>query len=512
MRSFGIALFLWSLSLGLKAQQAAPSGEATDKLAQVTVQVLNLDDSPYAQKEILFIGKKKGQKWLAKTNKEGVADKVLLPIDEVYEIHCNGNFTGKEIKIPNQGYAFLETGTYAQKGIIFTFTYKNEQDKPLPDEEVSLTSLQTKQVFKGMTNKKGQCQLILPMDSAFVLGVKYHPQIRIIRPKDPNAQVEEQSVNFGWMGSKAKDRQLFVEDSIRKAEQAAMLAKKDLVLKRLDSLPSANKADDYHRLDAELLFYEPSLDWAFWKRMAEKKAAAYKVLIAKDPQFLQIRKRGGLAALLRLQAKYPKLLLLLNTNQGTEGYWQDVLLWHLLSGKANRLLFYHAGQQKPYFEWLEAPANAMDPLVKALEKILDNENAGRGRFGESNEGSAIQTALAKRKSDEEIVVFTRCDYAVSDLEALTKTDVPVRIVVTAFKELGPDVYQNRNSCQYNILREVDISPQLLSIAYRSKGSVHTNTQDYWDLHLLKEGQTLNINNERYRLVKGQFVLEGFQKK
>ena len=506
---FSILMSLFVLGFPLQSQTPAPKGEPSETHGQVTLQVLNLDDSPYLG-QVIF-SNAQGQAWSAQTNAEGVVEEILLPLNASYTVQAGPYTAAKKIELPNQAYAFVQTGTYTHSGIFLKFYYQDLQNRPLAGEALRAQSLSNGQIYEALTDGQGLAKLFLPFDSAFSLSLPYQPEFDYLRPNPKKGEVQTQTYRFKWIGSKAKEQMLKTQDSLLQAERQAQSQAKSQALNKLKALAQASSIEDYNANDVELLFYQCDEDWTWWLELAQTKAAAYQKILPKKDTFAVLRKRGGLAALQRLRAKNLKPLYVLNASYGTEGYWQDALLDHLMSEQANTWHIYDQSRNKT----LKLQAKEAKTLSEYLMQSLRAEQ--RGQFGQSPDFQALMQAAKAAQTGQALVLLTRCDFKDPDFSSYQTwlkdyaKKHPVHVVLTGFKEMAPDFHHPRSAEDAKTLRQVDVSPHLLTLAHQSGGSLHTPTQSYWDLPKMKAGQTLKINHEVYRLQNdGRFILEGLK--
>ncbi len=121
-------------------------------------------------------------------------------------------------------------------------------------------------------------------------------------------------------------------------------------------------------------------------------------------------------------------------------------------------------------------------IVKTLKTAMRN---GFGGDYPENNIECLLLAQNENPNAKEIIMLADNWVQVRDIELLPQIKVPIRIVLCGNRRFLNEDY--------------------LTIAYKTKGSVHTATKDFVDLYKLKENDTIEYNNTTFKLLKGSFV-------
>jgi hypothetical protein len=120
-------------------------------------------------------------------------------------------------------------------------------------------------------------------------------------------------------------------------------------------------------------------------------------------------------------------------------------------------------------------------IVKTLKTAMTN---GYGGDAPENNIECILLAQREQLNAKEIIMLADNWVPVRDMELLPDVKVPVRIIVCGNKKY--------------------ISEDYLTIAYKTKGSIHTANTDIAGFDQLKENDTIVYEKTTYKLVKGVF--------
>ncbi|MGZ4037801.1 MAG: toxin-antitoxin system YwqK family antitoxin [Bacteroidia bacterium] len=126
-------------------------------------------------------------------------------------------------------------------------------------------------------------------------------------------------------------------------------------------------------------------------------------------------------------------------------------------------------------------AKTMDQLVNAMNLTIRN---GTGGDAPENVVEAILYGLKKNKNIDNVVLLADNWAKVRDLSLITRVKVPVHVLLCG-------VYDG-----------MEINPDYLNIAYKTKGSIHTIEQDITDLMMQTSGKKFNINGVDYIIKNG----------
>jgi hypothetical protein len=109
---------------------------------------------------------------------------------------------------------------------------------------------------------------------------------------------------------------------------------------------------------------------------------------------------------------------------------------------------------------------------------------GQGGDAPENVIEAILYGLKKKKTTENVVLIADNWAKVRDINLLSRVKVPVRVLLCGVTE------------------GMEINPDYLNIAYKTKGSVHTIEQDITTLMQQTTGKKFTINGVDYIIKNG----------
>ena len=134
----------------------------------------------------------------------------------------------------------------------------------------------------------------------------------------------------------------------------------------------------------------------------------------------------------------------------------------------------------------EAKAGEIDTVLKTMREAIA---AGGGGDVPENDLEAILAGIAMRTGEEEIVLIADNLSKIRDFSLLSRIELPIHIILCG-----------NAHCPYGA-----INPQYLTLAYRTKGSVHTINEHFANLHKLADKAIIMLNGAKYQLRNGEFV-------
>lgn len=191
--------------------------------------------------------------------------------------------------------------------------------------------------------------------------------------------------------------------------------------------------------------------------------------------------------------KWQKTLIVADLTGSMYPFAQQVSTWLKLHFSKDSLrqsfVFFNDGDKKKdeakkigvtggvYF----CTATNVDQLINAMNLCIRN---GQGGDAPENVIEAILYGLRKTKNVENIILVADNWAKVRDISLLSKVKVPVRVLLCGVTE------------------GMEIHPDYLNIAYKTKGSVHTIEQDITDLMQQTAGKKFSINGVDYIIKNG----------
>jgi hypothetical protein len=226
------------------------------------------------------------------------------------------------------------------------------------------------------------------------------------------------------------------------------------------------------------------------RKAVTAKVAYFKDQIKVNPMAYTAHSKPILATLERLKSTWKGKLIVTDITQSMQPYLEEVLIWHMLNlreGDRYQYVFFNDGDRKMasakrvgttggIYTCKGAYAD-IDSILATMHTAIER-GLGGGEPPE-NDLEAVLTGIRLNKDVQEIILIADSYSRVRDMALLEQLSLPVRIILCGAEETNK---------YYNGLPTA-INEEYLTIAHRSKGSVHTLKEDIIDLSHLKEGET-----------------------
>ncbi|RMG71105.1 MAG: hypothetical protein D6722_07405 [Bacteroidetes bacterium] len=183
-----------------------------------------------------------------------------------------------------------------------------------------------------------------------------------------------------------------------------------------------------------------------------------------------------------------------------------VLNWyrrHLATASIRHLVFFNDGNRTPHHLkkpgrtggiYHTSPENLPDVLA-LMDKV---RRAGLGGDPAENDVEALIRASRSLAGDfETLVLIPDRNTSIRDLKLLGHIGLPVRIVLFENERVRQVGLQKVPSGQV----DYRIHPHYLTLAALTQGSIHTRSDDIYDLHLVPEGGTFQYHDQLYERMK-----------
>jgi hypothetical protein len=493
-------LLFFALILLAKTSLAQGGFNAEDTISFARLSFKNPSDKLPYQGEVVAKGKKYGFMAKGTTDKNG-ALRLNLRNDDTYTFHCGLHTCRPTLTLNPVPYLTYDYGAYTYPHIFLTVSFINPDGQAVAGEPVKVVNKATGElVFVDTTKSDGKISMALPEAVYMVSGGDFDEAYEA--SPSSRATTECTNINFTFkdIGRRERARRRFEADSLNKVRQVALIAYYDSLAKSKTSIKDLN--------DTYLPFY---LDNQLLLTFFEQKALLYKA---------EFSSRGGdtlgvfqsyegqvLPMLFRFCQQKKNLFPVFSCSYASWNAAQDFLLWQHLQAAPNisRIMYYYIDEQGKQKYWLSSkPLNLKTGLALHAEmqaaKISIN-------YLSSNQQTISTLAEAQRqtaKTGENIVFVasTYGDISEKDWAGLSQIKKPIHILVT-------DIRLNRcvkACCGRMIDLGSNLNPQYLTIAYKTRGSVHTISEDWWDIGNTKENEIKTFLGEKYQLRKGKFYL------
>jgi hypothetical protein len=485
-------LFILSILLltsKLFAQFDGVKLEPGDTFSFIQAYITNPDNSPYVG-ELVLQGEKPYHRIKTKTDKEGFA-KVKVPFSDTYTLYCGRQDPAfRKVIVGDFPYVTHEVRTYTHRFIYFKMSYMNEQNQPLKGEQVEVRSVKTNTVFIDSTNANGRVNFFLPYEDSFFVSVKYYENLSTLTPKDVGKEYKVIELPFVWMGSKEKERRAWVADSIAQENKRKMIVKMDSIIK-------FGNIDDFLNDDFVIQFDHLKAEFAM--ELLQKKAELFKAQLKINPKFFESRKLPVLAVLYRLKNVFPQQYIVSDVTCSMDPYMEQVMIWHALNfaaGKSTNYLFFNDGNGIDNSKKLIGKTGGFHLITGSIkdfkqivESLIKSKSFGCSGDTEENDVEALLHAAAKMSKTESLVLIADNFSPMRDFSLIKNLKVPVRVILCGIE----------NNSLWS-----DINEEYLALAYKTGGSVHTLTEDIYDLYKLAEGKKVKIGGIEYMLENGNF--------
>lgn len=127
-------------------------------------------------------------------------------------------------------------------------------------------------------------------------------------------------------------------------------------------------------------------------------------------------------------------------------------------------------------------AQSVRSLVENMSKVT---SSGSGGDLAENNIEAMFTGIGAAQPFKELVMIADNNSPVKDMKLLRDFNTPVHVIVS-----GSTYF---------------IHPHYLQIAWRTKGTIHTQEEDITEIGQMEEGDVIEIGGSTYRLMTGEFI-------
>lgn len=457
-----------------------------------------------------------GKTYTTTTNEDGTAI-LNLPIGCQYMLNFKGAPNYYKFEIPNKPYAaWTEDVLFERiKGMdkypsinraLFNFIFNDLQGNLIAGERFWVVSQNNGKRYESVTNAEGIAQILVPLNDTYTLNATYN-------------------LNFGQQEIVLDDSDIIIETIVyesvtskewlaRQKKQAETAARRDSIAK-IETIRQAALMDSLRALDLEDQLIEELVrknqPIPIKRTFKIRKAVKAKVKIIEEqlkinPNYFEDGKKPILATLQRFKESWKGKVVVTDITESMNPYLEEVLIWHMLNlrqGEHTKYLFFNDGDKKMASAkkagttgGIYTCEGAWDelPLVINTMHTAIGYGLGGGEAPE-NDLEAVLAGIDQKKNVEELILIADSYSRVRDMELLPQINIPIRIILCGAEE---------NNGFYRGLKP-DINEEYLTIAHRTKGSIHTLRQDILNLSERKEGEIVEIGNYRYILRNKQFI-------
>jgi hypothetical protein len=490
------------ISLSVIFSTMLPPAVAQGCLSSITIQLKNIRGGVYAGQPVTLTSKADGRSYSGKSNPGGIAV-LMVPCEEVFEIAVANYTRKKEIMAGTQGESISQTLTYepdmkekeklfemsaSEKAAVDEFVktlpdtisagYKMPRPKiteyyvrvaltitdvsgvPLEEEQVSIIGEKRHKQVKGLTDMNGHLLVYLPKGDNYFISFKYNKNY-IAKDLDYSRGSSEGEMSFAYLGTKEVER--------RKKLEAERIAAEEKKLREAEA--EFEKKCKKMGITAEEGRKREVTEWVA------------KINDATDAVISTVLKRN----------RWTEKLIVCDLTGSMSPYAAQLAAWYQLSylnEKNLQFVFFNDGDNKPdelkktgstggiYY----AASKGVDSLFNTIAKV-----AARGDGGDCPENNmeALINGVKLAKPYKELVMIADNNAPVKDISLLKNFNAPVHIILCGVED--------------------GILEDYLTIAWKTKGSIHTMEEDLTRLAAMSEGQEIKIGKNIYRIMGGAFV-------
>ena len=192
----------------------------------------------------------------------------------------------------------------------------------------------------------------------------------------------------------------------------------------------------------------------------------------------------------RMNSKWKNPFVVVDATKSMSIYLQDLLVWQDSIKKSTPYIFFNDGDTKPRDQKLIGETGGFYPVTsndvqKITDKIKEARHKGDGGESSENDLEALLEAQKYMNNDNQLILIADNLSKVRDIELLHLLKTPVHIILC-----GSHFFS--------------LNEQYLTIAYQTKGSVHTLNNDYFNLHDMRNGDKIIFDWSYYYLSNGIF--------
>lgn len=348
---------------------------------------------------------------------------------------------------------------------VININYTNLHDKPIKNEPIFINAEHSGHTYAITTSSTGTAIAIVPQNDHYSISLKYFPNVfeLDIRPDSKKNVILSNTVNLKFPSTREYENQ-----------------------KREDSLSIAIRDSLYWKYSKPKELTAKSLEEELKDLIVHDRE-----LINTDSAYFQKKENTVCSVLQRNKNTWNSKAIVTDVTGSMYPYMKEVALWHLLEAtdqKKSNYIFFNDGDNKPdgpigktggiYYSM----NNDVDSMITIMYKAMRN---GKGGDFPENDIEAILSAAKVTPPGTELILIADNLSPVRDLTLLSSVTIPVRVILCG------SAYNRINS-------------DYLTIAYRTKGSLHTIEEDICNLFLLRNNEKIIIGGVTYIFSGGRF--------
>ena len=452
----------------------------------------------------------------AVTNKDGRAT-FQLPIGCQYILSLPNAPNYYKFELPNKPYAsWTELVLFERlpgralypstSQALFNFIFTDLDGNKVEDEKFWMVDTENGKRYEGTTNALGIAQILVPLFRTYTLHATHNRHFANYTTNlasDKDILVEH--IYYQSIASRTWKKRLAAQEQLARTRDS--IARKQALLVAIqDSIQQQQSEEEWIANVVATKRPIPIKRTLRIRKAIRAKTRFVEQQLRLNPNYAQESKQPILAVLQRHAALWKGKVVVTDVTESMRPYLDQVLIWHLLrlqKGEPVSYVFFNDGDKKMASAKVIGQTGGiytckgtwqqMDTVLNVMHKAM-NGGLGGGEPPE-NDLEAVLAGVQQRKGVQELILIADSYSRVRDMDLLHQVKVPVRIILCGAEE--------QNSF-YPMLRP-DINEEYLTIAHRTKGSIHTLQQDILDLSATKEGEIVKIGEHRYLLSNRQFI-------
>ncbi len=439
-----------------------------------------------------LVSKKTQQKYTGKSDSKGIGQ-IKLPINQTYVLNLPLEPEYGEVEISNTPLLVKRLNINYDKqertsGLEVIFTYTDFNNKPLANEPVWIVSKRTNQEYRAITGADGVAKITnAPKDDTYIVSVNFDTACYEFTPP-AEARKHTQRINYTNIGTvEYKRREAEKKKALEARERrwrADSLARVAQMKKEAIENERAWKTDsaDFVKLCNKIPNLPPEHITKALNSF-RKLPMWFRRLVVEDRNTDTI-----IPAVLRRNKNWTRKLLVVDVTGSMTNYYAQIYRWLIFSAVQEpplHVVFVNGGAGREIYHCDRCDIDALSTVFfTAINDGGSREFDLRGIIEGIN--------LAKNDYTDIILVGDNFE-PIEDLHRLHEIKNPVHVLISGLtSEFGA-----------GWIRE-----DFLNLALKSKGTLHTLTEDINNLAQTQEGKEVSIGGKRYRLNNGKFVWLG----
>ncbi|MGH1336930.1 MAG: hypothetical protein ACRBFS_12470 [Aureispira sp.] len=484
----------------------------------VHLQLVDSLGAPTLLKETLLLRGNCGKGPYKVTTDEKGRAVLPLPIGCQYVLNLEGAPSYYKFKLPNKPYAnWTETILFERlpgrtqyasvNEALFNFIFTDLDGEVIEGEAFWMLDKETGKRYEATTNAFGIAQILVPLYREYTLHATHNKHFAVYSTNlAANRDILVETIYYESMST--------FDWKKRRLEQAAQAQKRDSLSRvkaaieaaQLDSIKSTKAEEEWLAQLMETQQPIPIKRTLRIRKAIRAKTRFVEEQIQLNPRYSEESKQPILAVLQRHKALWKGKVVVTDVTESMRPYLDQVLIWHQLrlqKGEPISYVFFNDGNHKMASAkkigetgGLYACRGVWQDVDSVLNTMGEAMACGLGG-GEppENDLEAVLFGIKQREGVQELVLIADSYSRVRDMDLLYNIKIPVRIILCGAEE--------QNSFYPSL--KPDINEEYLTIAHRTKGSIHTLRQDILDISATKEGEIVQIGAHRYLLSNRQFI-------